>query len=209
MTFIKGDKCELRVLGECDEEAKIWERHVMNSNDHMRFVLTGSTPMRWFDIRDEWKREREKGAILFGVWAGAREEIHTPCQHEKDLCGVSGWTIKQKFIGTCGLYNPREIYHSYETRFMIVDPDGVGKGIGLEVATMLSRYAFEKLNVHRLWLGVSAINLRAVKCYLDAGYVIEGTLKDDIYTLGSYWPVYRMAMTRESWEKWQSLKPAS
>lgn len=197
MTFIKGNLVELRVLQGSDDEAKIWTDHVMNSNKHMEYVLTGSTPMRWFDIRDEWKREQEKGAILFGVW--------TPIVALTDSDGQVVETRPGRFIGTCGLYNPREIYHSYEARFMIVDPESIGKGIGLEVADMLSRYAFEKLNCHRLWLGVSAINLRAVKVYLDAGYIVEGTLQEDIFTFGKYWPVYRMGMMREGWEKWQTL----
>ncbi len=198
MTFIAGKLCELRVLEESDEEAKIWTAHVMHSPSHLKFVLTGSSPMRWFDIRDEWKREREKGAVLFGVWRNELRETISATHGNIEPCHES------VFIGTCGLYNPREIYHSYEARFMIVDPEGIGKGIGVEVANMLARYAFEKLNCHRLWLGVSAINLRAVKVYLDAGFMFEGREDDAIYTNGNYWPTYRMAQTREAWEKWQS-----
>lgn len=185
MTFIKGDGFELRVLNESQYEAHLWTKHVMNSNDHMQFVMTGSTPMRWFEIQEEWKREREKGAVLFGVW-----DMKT-CQ------GVDHPT----FIGTCGAYTNREIYRSYETRFMIVDPTAIGKGLGLEVCKSLNRYCFTKLNAHRLWLGVSAINLRAVKTYLDALYKFEGRLVDDIYTNGAYYDVYRMAITRPEWSR--------
>lgn len=205
MTFIKGQLCELRVLQESDNEAKIWTDHVMHSQDHMKYVLTGSAPMRWFDVRDEWKREREKGAVLFGVWGYTGKALLV----SEGEAGTATWVDNvPRFIGTCGLYTPREIYKSYEARFMIVDPEGIGKGIGLEVAQMLSRYAFEKLNCHRLWLGVSAINLRAIKVYLDAGYMFEGKEDDAIYTFGQYWPTYRMAMTRESWEKWGKLNAA-
>ncbi len=192
MTFIasKDDSVHLRVLQENDEEAHIWTRFVMHSQKHMEFVMTGSTPVRWFDVRDEWKREREKGAILFGIW-------RTPF-------GVDGRAAHHnyRFIGTCGLYQPYEVYRSYESRFMIVDPDAIGKGIGLEVAKLLNEYAFKKLNVHRIGLGVSAINLRAIKTYLDAGYKFEGTFKDSIYTNGKYYDTYRMAITRSDWERW-------
>lgn len=184
MTFIRGHGVELRVLEESETEARIWTDHVMHSNDHMKFVMTGSTPMRWFDVREEWKREREKGAVIFGVWLTFPEA---------------------KFIGTCGVYSPYEIYRSYDTRFMIVDPDAIGKGIGLEVAKLLNEYAFMKLNAHRLGLGVSALNLRAIKTYLDAGYKFEGTFKDAIYTAGDFHDTYRMAITREEWDKWRSI----
>lgn len=175
MTFIKGKSCELRVLEENEEEAKVWTRHVMHSSEHMRFVMTGSQPMRWFDIRDEWKREREKGAVLFGVWT-------------------------DKFIGTCGFYNPYEIYHRWETRFMLVDPEAVGKGVGLEVCNMVTDYGFLKLNAHKLWLGVNSENLVAIKCYMNSGYKIEGVLKDDLYVNGKYVDAYRMAILRKEWE---------
>lgn len=186
MTFILGQGVELRVLAESEEEAKVWTSHVMHSNSHLAYVMTGSIPMRWFDVREEWKREREKGAVIFGVW----------------LPSVGG--VPARFIGTCGAYTPREVYDSYETRFMIVDADAVGKGAGLEVVKLLNDYCFMRLNTHRLWLGVSALNLRAVKVYLDAGYSFEGTLTDDIFTGGRYHNVYRMGLTRESWEKWRA-----
>ncbi len=201
MTFIVGEKCQLRVLEENDEEAKIWTSHVMHSQEHMKYVLTGNAPMRWFDIRDEWKEQRKGGAILFGVW-----QTHKAALVDQQTDEVHHIRVSHTFIGTCGLYEPREIYKSYACRFMIVDPDAIGKGIGLEVANMLTRYAFEKVNAHSLWLGVSAINLRAIKVYLDAGFVVEGKLEDDIFTAGAYWPTYRMGMTREWWEKWQNLK---
>lgn len=187
MSFIKGDGFELRVLEESEEEARIWTHHVMRSNEHMKYVMTGSTPMRWFDIRDEWKREREKGAVIFGVWLDKKP-------HDA------------QFVGTCGLYSPYEIYRSYDSRFMIVNPEAIGKGLGVKVAKALNEYAFTKLNAHRIGLGVSAINIRAIKTYLDAGYKFEGTFKDAIYTNGQYEDTYRMGITREDWEKWRSLE---
>ena len=200
MTFIAGDGVELRVLQESEEEARIWTDHVMHSNDHMKFVMTGSTPMRWFDVREEWMREREKGAVIFGVWLGGGD----PQFRKRDDGIVEAVSCDEKFIGTCGVYSPYEIYRSYDTRFMIVDPDAIGKGVGLKVAKMLNEYAFMKLNAHRLGLGVSALNLRAIKTYLDAGYQFEGVLKDSIYTAGEFHDTYRMAITREGWEKWRN-----
>lgn len=196
MTFIQGDGVELRVLAESEEEARIWTDHVMHSNDHMKFVMTGSTPMRWFDVREEWKREREKGAVIFGVWLTVADV--RSATHEMKVA------IPPRFIGTCGCYSPYEVYRSYDTRFMIVDPDAIGKGIGLKVAKMLNEYAFMKLNAHRLGLGVSALNLRAIKTYLDAGYKFEGVFKDAIYTAGAFADTYRMALTRDEWEKWRT-----
>lgn len=203
MTFIKGDKCELRVLEESDDEAKIWTKFVMHSSEHMKFVMTGSQPMRWFDIRDEWKREREKGAVLFGVWAPSEAGSCGECHMAFPSTDLSKHT-HHRFIGTCGLYNPYEIYHRWEARFMIVDPEAVGKGVGLEVAKMLTKYGFDKLNAHKIWLGVNADNLVAYKCYLSAGYRVEGTLREDLYVNGKYVDAVRMAVLKDEWRKNES-----
>lgn len=181
MTFIAGEGVELRVLQESEEEARIWTRFVMHTNDHLRYVLTGNAPMRWFDIKDEWRTEREKGAVLFGVWLP--EVKNKPA----------------RFIGTCGLYGPYHLYRRWEARFMIVDAEAVGRGIGLQVTKMLTDYAFDRLNAHKVWLGVNAENLIAYKCYLTAGYRVEGTLREDLFVRGKFVDAIRMAVLEDEW----------
>ena len=182
MTFIKGDGYELRVLQEVDYEANLWTKGVM-SGLTTQHLFTGSFPARAIDVKAQWKKEREAGDVLFGVWT--LEPYETS----------SG----ESFVGTCGLHSHREIYRSWEARFLIFDIEAVGKGLGKEVVTSLTRYAFERLNAHRVWLGVSEDNLRAVKCYLDCGYRIEGRLRDELFYHGKYHSTLRMAALEGEW----------
>lgn len=175
MTFIRGSICDLRVLEETDEQARVWTQHVMHSNDHMRFVMTGSIPMRWIDVKEAWRKEREAGAVMFAVYA------------------------EDKFVGVCGLHSHREIYRSWEARFLIVDPDAIGKGIGTECTRLLTDYAFKKLNAHKVWLGLNAENLVAYKTYLTVGYKVDGTLRDDLWINGKYVDAIRMSCLEEEW----------
>lgn len=191
MTFIKGNGVELRVLQGTDEEVKKWTDAVMAglTTEHL---LTGSFPMRYIDVKEVWEKERKAGDILFGIWLPrvflAEDTVHGPLYSDS------------KFIGTCGLHSHREIYRSWEARFLIFDPSAVGKGIGKEVTRLLTTYAFERLNAHRVWLGVNADNLRAVKCYLDCGFKVEGTLRDEIFTHGKYHDAIRMAVLEDEWK---------
>lgn len=183
---MKGEKCELRPLEESDNEAQLWWNGVMRglTTEHL---FTGSKPMRVIDVQGRWKAEREAGDVLFGVWS------ITPCESKEHH------DVYYNCIGTCGLHSHREIYRSWEARFLIFDADAVGKGIGKEVTRLLTGYAFKRLNAHRVWLGVSEDNLRAVKCYLDCGYRLEGRLRDELYYDGKYHAALRMSVLEDEW----------
>lgn len=172
MTFIKGEHVELRVLE--DEDAEIFTRKV-NEGLTTEHLFTGSIPMRTADYAARWKKDREAGDVLFGIWS-------------------------DRFIGACGLHGHRDIYRSWEARFLIFDPAAVGKGLGQETVRMLTAYAFERLNAHRVWLGVSEDNKRAVKCYLNCGYVFEGRLRDEIWYGRKYHAALRLSILEDEWK---------
>ena len=173
MTFIKGQNVELRVLEDCD--AEVFTKAV-NQGLTTQHLFTGSIPMRTKDYAKRWQQEREAGDILFGVWTSGR------------------------FIGTCGLHQNYPVYRKWESRFLIFDADSVGKGLGKEIVSLLTSYAFRRLNAHKVWLGVSEFNTRALKCYTDCGYVHEGRLIDDVFYDGKYHAVIRMAAFEGSWK---------
>ncbi len=180
MTFMKGEKVELRVLEDKDAEPFTKAVNAGLTTEHL---FTGSIPMRTADYRQRWEEERKAGDILFGVWAGIYER---PDQLE--------------FVGTSGIHSYKPYYDSGEFRVLIFSLDAVGKGIGKEVVRLTQKYAFERLNLNRLWLGVSAINKRAVKCYIDGDYLFEGRSDDAIYYAGSRKPTYSMRILRDEWQ---------
>jgi len=183
MTFMKTDKVELRVLE--DRDAEIFTKAV-NAGLTTEHLFTGSVPMRTKDYAEKWQDEREAGDVLFGVWLPGGY--------------ADGATLsKDKFIGTCGLHSHRDIYQSWEARFLIFDPGAVGQGFGKDVVRLLTDYAFKRLHAHRVWLGVSEANRRAVKCYLDCGYVFEGRLRDAIYCHGKYHATLQMSVLEDDW----------
>lgn len=57
-----------------------------------------------------------------------------------------------------------------------------GKGYGQETLKLLLQWIFECTNAHRVWLHVKELNHRASHVYESAGFVLEGTLRDSIYT---------------------------
>lgn len=181
MTFIRGKDITLRVLE--DKDCELFTQKV-NEGLTTQHLFTGSTPMRTKDYLERWNVERSAGDILFGI------------QHNE----------LRSFIGTCGLHSHRDIYQSWEARFLIFDAQAVGRGFGKEACRLLVDYAFKRLNAHRVWLGVSEHNVRAVKCYLDCGFVFEGRERDAIFYEGRYFSTLKMSILEHEWTSITTVK---
>ena len=107
----------------------------------------------------------------------------------------------EKLIGSCGLYTINWVARKAEFRIIIGEKEYWAKGYGQEVALLLLRYAFEKLNINKVWLGVNAENIKGVKSYERAGFVREGVLRQEIYRNNRYYDAIRMSILREEYEK--------
>jgi len=101
-------------------------------------------------------------------------------------------------IGTVGLYGVDWISRKAEFRILIGEIY-CGKGWGTIATRLAVRFGFERLNLHRIWLGVTDDNGRAVRAYAKAGFEAEGTLIDDLYRDGRYYNSIRMALRRDEW----------
>ena len=47
-------------------------------------------------------------------------------------------------------------------------------------------YGFDRLNLHRIDLGVFAEHKAAVRCYEKAGFKVEGRMREDLFQDGEY-----------------------
>ncbi len=61
-----------------------------------------------------------------------------------------------------------------------------GKGYGTDAMRVMIRLAFDKMNLHRLWLHVHDYNARAIASYEKCGFKREGLLRDDHFARGIY-----------------------
>ncbi len=176
MTFCKGAVCELRVLDPEDEMQVGTFTDAVNRGLTTQFLFTGSIPMRTKDYQAKWHAEIKSGDILFGIW------------------------VEDVFVGTCGLHGHRDIYKSWEFRILIFDPEYLGKGVGTDATRLCVDYAFQRLNAHRIWLGVNKENVGAVNCYTKVGFKIEGELRDEIFCHGHYVNALRMGVLESEWK---------
>jgi RimJ/RimL family protein N-acetyltransferase len=129
------------------------------------------------------------------------EEYFRTIRSQNDIVFVIVDKETDRLIGSCGLYSINFIARKAEYRIIIGEKDYWDKGIGTEVTKLVIAYAFEKLNLNKVWLGVNAENIRAIKCYEKAGFKREGVLRQEIFRNNRYYDAIRMSILREEYEK--------
>ena len=60
-------------------------------------------------------------------------------------------------------------------------------------------YGFDRLNLNRIWLGITSENKRGIRAYEKAGFRHEGALRQDIYRNSLYYDSVRMAVVRDEY----------
>jgi RimJ/RimL family protein N-acetyltransferase len=74
------------------------------------------------------------------------------------------------------------------------------KGIGEDAVRTLCNYAFEQMNLFRIWLECNPEYTNVVKCYEKVGFVREGTLRKAYYRHGAFRDTCIMALLRDEFK---------
>lgn len=102
-----------------------------------------------------------------------------------------------RLVGSCQLLGISPTHHKAELQIRIGEADARGRGYGREAVELLLDFAFKDLNLHRVELTVLAGNEPAIKTYLGAGFVNEGTLRQAAHIDGGYVDLVFMGILRD------------
>lgn len=101
-------------------------------------------------------------------------------------------------IGTMGLKNIDWRSRNAEFgRFVIGEDAFRGKGYGKESLFILLDYAFNHLNIHRIWLAITTVNRASRELYHTVGFLIDGILREHLYKSGRYVDVHVLGLLKE------------
>jgi RimJ/RimL family protein N-acetyltransferase len=70
------------------------------------------------------------------------------------------------------------------------------KGYGTEATRLIVRYAFDALNLNRVWLHVLENNQRGQRAYEKVGFKVEGVLRQSAFREGRYLDTITMGILR-------------
>jgi RimJ/RimL family protein N-acetyltransferase len=106
-----------------------------------------------------------------------------------------GWLT----IGNSGYHNLDWRNRSTEVGIVIGDKSYWDQDYGTEAMQLLLEYAFNTLNLHRVYLRVFEDNPRAIRAYEKAGFIHEGRMRQAEYRRGGYRDVLLMSVLRSEW----------
>jgi RimJ/RimL family protein N-acetyltransferase len=101
-------------------------------------------------------------------------------------------------IGETGLTSIDWFHRTAEFGVLIGETECWGRGYGTEATLAMLAYGFSSLNLHAIWLRVSASNPRGIRAYQRAGFQEAGRLREAQVIDGERWDVvYMECLARE------------
>ena len=104
----------------------------------------------------------------------------------------------KRHIGIIWLWNIDYRNRKAEARIIIGNKRYWGKGYGQEALGLLVNFAFQSLNLKKVYAHVLKDNLRAVKAFEKLGFFREGDLKGEFFINGGYRDACRMGLINNS-----------
>ena len=105
--------------------------------------------------------------------------------HRDHLFGIF---LKQsgEHIGNIKIGSVREPHRSADLGLIVGRRSSWGKGYGTEAIALATRYAFEQLELNKLWAGMYSENLGSYHAFIKAGYREVGRFKRHVLFKGRY-----------------------
>jgi len=154
----------------------------------------------------QWTNDREVSRTLYrGAFpsdAGTvAKEIEASRASATDIEFAVIETESGRHVGVAGIHGLNWVARHCEFRILMGERDVWGQGYGTEATQLMVVYAFEVLNMAKVWLGVVKDNAGAVRCYEKAGFVREGELRNEVYRNSRYYDVIRMSILRDEYDQ--------
>lgn len=104
-------------------------------------------------------------------------------------------------IGYAGLSGISTTNHSGEYFIFIGEQAYWGQGIGTAVTKQVIHLGFTNYQLNRIMLTVSEPNVGGVKAYANAGFRVEGRLRQACYRQGRYHDKIVMSLLKSEWQQ--------
>ena len=171
-----------------------------------RIYLRGVTEQDFTEAMFQWTNDRQVTRYLFrGAYPNsveaARQAYAASIASSTDVELAVVERETERVVGLTGIHGIQWVPRSAEFRILLGEPDVWNKGYGTETTQWMAVYAFEVLNLNRLWLGVVLDNAGGVQAYERAGFVREGLLRQEVFRNSRHYDVVRMSMLVNEYQR--------
>lgn len=156
------------------------------------------------DIIRSWRNDSDADKWFFSyqnISLQMQEDWIKNLSNKKDEIN---WVICKKGmtnpIGTLALINIDNRNRFAEYARLIIDEKFRSKGFAYEAETLIIEYAFNYLNLNKIWCQTYVDNKAVIDLHIKTGFKIIGIFKKHIYRVGNYIDVNIMEILREDYE---------
>lgn len=176
MILLRGDRIYLRILQE--EDAGVFT-NVLKANKKYWTVFEPRQDPGFYTV----STQREK----------IRESIYQMRNRREYNFGIFD-NVTGSLVGHISLYNIKRLPFSSAFIGYSIDEKETGRGIGTEGVKLVTRFAFEKVGLHRIEAYVSPRNKGSIAVLEKSGYKQEGMLRKVLYINGVWEDHYLYAI---------------
>lgn len=146
-------------------------------------------PLDTYDYPCWWNDDETAHWMLHGSTTRGpdynREYYEEVCENTGNL-KVFKILVDGVHVGNCSLSHLDWIHRRGELGIVIWNKEYRRCGIGTRATNLLCEYAFGKLGLHQVWLGVVEENYGARRSYEKAGFEIYGMMREGAYLHGEW-----------------------
>ncbi len=128
----------------------------------------------------QWAEEAERMGPARGVMFGVQTKDGTPIGFF-----TINWIVPHSRLAMLGA--------------RIGDPNYWGGGYGTDALLLLIEYAFDWLDMRKVWLGTTSANARVMRQMEKVGFTLEGVSRRDSYQDGVWYDGLFYGLLREEW----------
>lgn len=181
--FLKGESIYLRPLGR--EDAGETYLGWLNDPEVTRYLETGAFPTTLAELERycEGLADQRDQVMLAIV------DRETDSHIGNIKLGPINWIHRRATLG-----------------ILVGDRRFWGRGVGTEATRLMVEYAFDRLGLNRVDLGVHAEHAAAVRVYERIGFKVEGRFREDLFHEGRHRDRLWMGLLKSEYVK-QNGKP--
>lgn len=172
--FLEGPRLYLRPL----EEGDLTETYLqwLNDPEVSRWNSHAVFPNTWKKMRDYLASTQDTTSAVVLAIIAADQDRH---------------------IGNISLQHINWVDRNAEWAILIGEKDYWGKGVATEAGALLVEYGFDRLNLHRIYMGMNTENIGMQKAAEKMGFTREGLRRQAMYKWGRYMDIVEYGLLRD------------